>query len=156
MIDKDKHISQSTTIRGASLLLTVALTRIFARYLPGEIAAQLAAGVADESIAVVLSLAFLATAAGRIRAGGVTIKPKRRRRGPGPVAGAMLAALALSSCASAWPSACSLSPAGRSCKCQRYKIAGVKMPDGRIQVSQLCDGDPLPIIVLSRDVTATR
>ena len=151
-----KHISQSVTIRAAVLLLTVGLTRIFARYLPGELAAQLAAGVVDDAIGVIMVLAFAGTAAGRIRAGGVTVKRTGRRGGPGPLAGAMLIALALTSCASVWPGACTLTPAGRACRCQRYKIAGVKLPDGRIQVAQTCDGQALPIVILSRDVTATK
>ncbi len=129
----NKPVLQSMVIRAATALLAVFLTRLFAKYLPGETAAELAKGSADEIVGGVAFGLYTLIVWGRLRLRTVILS--------------LGAVLALAGCgASAWPAVCPVEDGKRRCTCaQEIRFKATPTANGRKLVTPSCDGQALPI-----------
>lgn len=139
-----KPLSKSLTVRAAAILLSVVLARMFAKYVPGELAHELATGVADEIIAAICTALAGVVVYGRKRAG---------------IAASTMLILLIAGCGGAWPAACLLTAGGsRACHCGKYRIVEMT-PPGAVErrFIQACDDAQIPVVILAESVTkATR
>lgn len=140
-------MSGARTFTVLGLLLSVALLRLLSRYLPADLAKQLADALSADVVAAVAAGGALL---------GVWFRSRVNKPALPAVVKALPVLLLLGGCGSAWPQQCEQTLAGIECKCTKSRVekgpaqGGALYPAARITVD--CDGKLLPLTIDADEV----